>query len=559
MQQSNARPGVHIALRLPRPCRRVAYGRGDSQPWETAALADDAFRLRHGLITPKNFTRVLSRRGILFVKVGQFLATRPDLIPQEYCDELLKLTDQMKPFPWSDARRIIEEDLGDKLETHFTWVNRRPIASASLSQVYLARTIDGAEVVIKVRREGVAETAEQQLRNAGWMLRLLELAGALPGVRATDLRREASDWINEELDFHRELSKLTRMYAVFSGDARFRFPRPYPQHSGDRVLVTEYLPGVPFSELLRLVRRGQHARFKQLGFNAGILSRNLIDGLLDQIFRRQMFHGDPHPGNLLAMEGNVIGFVDFGLVQVLDNSVRRRQGEYIEAVYNADPDRIHHALLDVLEPDEGANLERFRTELFDATRAWVREAEIYGAVSGAGRSPIANYMIEVLRTARRNHLHLPQSVLAMYRSILTADSIANALGCPGELSRAGRRFFQRLRIEQVADGAMPDATFAAVLDTLAAASNAPTQLNRLLGELSDGRYVLQVRTSDSVEDRRDMNLRAKLAAASILSVGFTILLAGQMLHRAGPLVVWALFALLLTSYIAVALLWMRLK
>jgi ubiquinone biosynthesis protein len=116
-----------------------------AEPASEPSLVKEAVDLRRALISPKRFARMLTRRGTLYVKAGQFLATRPDLLPQAYCDELLKLTDQVDPFNWAEARQILIDDLGDEPERLFARINIRPIASASLSQVYLARTLDGDE------------------------------------------------------------------------------------------------------------------------------------------------------------------------------------------------------------------------------------------------------------------------------------------------------------------------------------------------------------------------------------------------------------------------------
>jgi ubiquinone biosynthesis protein len=528
------------------------------QPASEPSAVKEAVDLRRALISPKRFARMLARRGTLYVKAGQFLATRPDLLPQAYCDELLKLTDQVEPFAWREARQILIDELGDEPEKLFARINTRPIASASLSQVYLARTLDGDEVAVKIRRPGVETALPDQLRDARWLLRLLELSGGLPGVRGEDVHREMSAWLVEELDFRRELAKLTQMNTAYAG-ARFRVPRPYPDLSSQRVLVTEYLRGVPFSELLRLARRGDSARIEKFGFNPQVLARNLIEAVLEQIFRRRLFHGDPHPGNILALEGDAIGFVDFGLVHVLDRTVQQKQSDYIEAIYRADPERIYRGLLDVVEVSDGADLEAFRTEVFEATRIWMRDAALQDSAVEGERSPIAQYMVEVLRAARRNHLYLPASALGMYRSLLTADSVAGALGDPRALSRVGRTFFRRLRVEQIVDQVMPDKAEAWAVELWTGLMSAPESLGRLLSDLADDRFVFQVRTADSVEDRRDANLRVKLAGTAILSVGLAVLLVGALLRGAGPWILGGLGAALAGTYLGVAVLWRRLK
>jgi len=509
-------------------------------------------------IDARRLVRVFARRGAIFIKIGQFLATRPDLIPQAYCDELLKLTDQVAPFPWADARRILSEDLGAPPETLFEWINERPMAAASLSQVHVARARGGSEVVIKIQRPGIADLVRRQLRTARWLLRFLEVSGTLPGLSTRDLEHEITDWMVEELDFHKELSKIERMFTTYDGKVDFRVPRPYPELSGARVVVMSYLRGTPFSELLSMATRGNRGRLEVLGFDVEALSRRLVTAQLDQIFRYRLFHGDPHPGNVLAMEGGVIGFVDFGLVHVLDVKVQKRLSVYIEAIYRGDADLIYIALLDILERDDGADLEGFRSDLSEATRIWTRDAALGRAVPGA-RSPFAGYMIEVLQAARRNHLRIPASALAMYRSMLTADSVASALGSADALSKVGRRFFEDLRLEQFIEALSPDRAKAVAFELISATSAAPEQFGRILAELAEGRFVLSVRASDSQEDRRDANLRAKLLTMAVASVGLAVLLAAALASGVGKRTLLVLALLWLASNFTVLVLWRRIR
>lgn len=507
-------------------------------------------------VNPERFANIFAKRGGIYVKVAQFFAMRPDLVPQEYCNALLKLTDQVVAFSWDEARVILVADLRQEPEQAFAWIDRKPLAAASLSQVHRARTHGGDDVVVKIRRPAIAEDIGRQLRSAGRLLRMLELSGWLPGVRAEDMNHEIAAWMTEELDFRRELSKVVRVYDAYAGQGDFRVPRPYPELSGDRVVTMEYLRGVPMSEVLKLARSGAVNRIESLGFDPDELASGVVSAMLNQIFRYQLFHGDPHPGNLLAMPGNVIGFVDFGLVHELDPGIREQLGDYMEAVYREDAARIYAALVEILQPEKGADLEAFRIELVDATRAWSQSSS-GGSIAGDGDSPIANYLVAALRAARRHRLRLPPSVLAMYRSILTANALAAALGSPSALTGAGSRIFGRLRIEKWLASLTPDRVGAQVLDLVGAFAAAPDQLGRLLAELSDGRFVLPVRTSDSPADRRDANNRAKLVVMAVLSVAIAILLGGAVLADLGPGFVYPLGGLLFVNYIALIVIWRR--
>jgi predicted unusual protein kinase regulating ubiquinone biosynthesis (AarF/ABC1/UbiB family) len=254
----------------------------------------------------------------------------------------------------------------------------------------------------------------------------------------------------------------------------------------------------------------------------------------------------------------VIGFIDCGLVHAVDERLRRQQGRYIEAVYAADPERIHDALMDLLEATSDASAEAFRSDLFAATRRWIERASCPDPPPQE-RSAIADYMIEVVRAAQRRGFRLPASALGMYRAMLTADSVASWLGSPLSIVRVGRAFFRRLRVDELVESLMPNASRVSALGLAADLASMPGNVSRLLSDLADERFVLEARTSDSAEDKRDADLRARLVTLGIMSVGFAILLAAAIARRpAAPLVVG--FGLsLLACYVALFLTWRRLR
>lgn len=512
------------------------------------------------LLSPPRLRRVIQKLGPVFIKMGQFLATRPDLIPQEYCDELLNLADRVPPFPWSVARRIIREDLGAEPEDLFHWINSRPVAAASFAQVHLARLADGREVAVKVQREGIAKEVALGLERAGWLMRALEAAGILMLVSVKELRAELERWLVEELDVRQELANLTRMYEMCAPELPARIPKPYPRYCGARVITSEYLRGVPFSELLRRARRGGTVGMQD--FDQQALSENLVLTVLTQIFEYGLFHGDVHPGNLIALPGNFVGFVDFGRVDTMNEGLRRRQEEYIAAVYNDDQDLVYRSVVQLLIPGKASDVDGFRSDFLDAARNWQRESAGESLRGGdTRRSTLARYMISVLQAARLRGFQLPTDALAMYRSLLTADTLAGQLGSRSALRRVGAGFFRRLRSREAFDSLMPDRAAATALDLLEFAQTAPRNFNRLLGDLVEERLVLKVRTAESPEDRRNGNLRARLIALALASVSLTILLLGYhnspLLSRA-PLEI-PLVLLLLAAYVRIVLLWRKLR
>ena len=513
------------------------------------------------IASPQRVRALLERHGPTFIKIGQFLALRPDLVPQEYCDELLNLTDQVKPFPFATTRQILAADLGADPETWFTAIGPQPVAAGSLAQVHRARTVGGDDVAIKVQRPGVRELVARDLHRARVLARVLKMERPGGVVSLDELLKELERWFSDELDMNLELRNLTRMYDLTKRSSKWRVPKPYPQLSKNRVLTAEYLEGIPFTELLRFIRAGQTERVAQLGFDREELARNLLQTVLEQIFLHQFFHADTHPGNLLAMRGNCVGFVDFGLADTLDPSFRQGMLRYLSAAYSNDFDAMFQGLTEVLVPGDGSDYARFRGDFFEQSRRWQRERDA-GTQGGDHRdSPASRYLVGVLRAARRNGFQIPTAILSMYRSLLTAETVASQLGGEENLASVGSEVFQRVRLESVINALRFENLEPLVTETLALVQQGPRQVRRLLSEVLDGRLTLQLRTVESEDHRHFANLRARVISVSIVSVAIAFLIGATRDARVfGWLriadVLWAVLALI---WLWIILAWRRLS
>ncbi len=515
---------------------------------------------------PVGLRKRLERLGPTFIKIGQFLALRPDLIPQEYCDELMLLMDRVPPFPWEQARAMLREELGGEPNEVFAYINPRPVAAGSLAQTHIARLKEGTEVAVKIQRPDVLVQIERDLRRARRLARLLEISGTSLIVSPTEVVEELAGWLMEEIDFKHELTNLTRLYDLAAGSRFQKIPRPFPALSTSRILTAEYLRGLPVSELLLTVRSGHpDAEIDALGVDRDRLARNLLWASLVQIFRYQFFHADLHPGNLIALPGDVIGFVDFGLCDELDETVRERQMRYLSAVYDADLDRMFNALTDILTPSEETDMDAFRSEFMVEISPYVNRTQNDQASYGASgtktdRSPLAQSLVGVLRAARRHKLQVPARVLSMYRAILTAETVAYQFGTTVDLRSVGREFFANLQMEEALRAIDPDKLESTFLNTVSLLQDSPGQLHHLLTELSEGRFELKVTISEAPKVRRIRNQRLRLLITSILSVGISLLLIVPRLPVVfGASLRWPIGVVLILLYISIFFQWRRLR
>lgn len=510
---------------------------------------------------PAGFRKKLQRLGPIFIKLGQFLALRPDLLPQEYCDELMGLFDRVSPFSPQEAFAILKEDLGREPSELFTHLNPRPIAAGSLAQTHVARTKDGIEVAVKIQRPNIRAMVLRDLGRARLIARVLKLSGASLIVSPDEVVEELTAWMMQEIDFEHELNNLTRLYDLSRSSPFVKVPEPFPHLSGPRVVTCEYLTGIPLSELLSEERDSAIENPPEI--NLDRLAENLISSSLNQIFRYQFFHADLHPGNLFALPGDLIGFVDFGLCSELDEAVRAGQMRYLSAVYSGDVNRMFKAISEILIPSEETDMEAFRAEFTAETTAAlskIRLGERNTNSTDRDQSTVAQCMVSVMRAARRNRLMVPAGVLALYRTLLTAETVAHRLGTNADLRSVGSRFFSELKFEETLRAIDSENLEPTIYSVLSLLQESPGQIQQILSELSEGRFELKVNIAESTKVRRDRDRRIQFLGASILTVGIALLLLMPNLPLVfGMSLTWPLSILLILLYAWILLQWRRLR
>ncbi len=281
--------------------------------------------------------------GPTFIKLGQLLSTRPDVLPPEYIDELSALQDRVPPADWGEAKVVLADELGS-IEEHFESFDTEAISGASLGQVYRAN-VDGEDVAVKVRRPGIEELVEADLRVIRWSMPiLLYFIDDARSFSLENLADEFAKTIREEMDYEREAGMLEEIRTNFDGDDRFAIPEVIHSHSSSRVLTMEYVGGTKINDVEALEAKG---------IDRAQLAENLQRSYMQMIVDDGVFHADPHPGNLAVTDDGKIVFYDFGMSGRVDEYVQEKIVEFYIAVANQDIDAILDALIAIgtLSPD----------------------------------------------------------------------------------------------------------------------------------------------------------------------------------------------------------------
>jgi len=315
-----------ILLAYARDRRRfLLFGRSRQVPSETRR--ERARKLLDSMLT----------LGPTFIKLGQLLSTRPDILPPEYITEFSRLQDDVPPAEWDDAREVIEADLGP-VEKRFDEFDTQPISGASLGQVYVAQ-VSGDPVAVKVRRPGVETLVETDLRVIRWLLPvLMRFVDESRSFSLETLADEFSKTIRQEMDYEREARMLQEIRANFEHRENIRMPEVVDSHSTERVLTMEYVGGTKITDLDELDR---------MGLDRSQLAEHLQRTYLQMVIDDGIFHADPHPGNLAVQDDGTLVFYDFGMSGYVDPFVQDRIVEFYSAIARQDIDEILDALVEM--------------------------------------------------------------------------------------------------------------------------------------------------------------------------------------------------------------------
>ncbi|WP_307845456.1 AarF/UbiB family protein [Planomonospora sp. ID67723] len=428
----------------------------------------------------RSLRQALDDGGVTFVKLGQILSTRSDLLAPEFVEELRLLQDKVATAPWAEVEPVLAAELGGPVAGTFAEFEREPLAAASIAQVYRARLVAGGEVVVKVQRPGIATVVDQDLDIVARLARTLERRtrwGRAFGV--TELARGFAEALREELDFRVETANMAAVAAASAGEP-VRVPAPYPELSGRRVLVMERLDGVPFGGVV------------PEGTDREELARTLFETLLRQIMLHGVFHADPHPGNIMLLADGRLALLDFGSVGRLDASLRGALQRLLVALDRGDPLGVGDALLEVVaRPDEIDERELER----ELGRFMARHLV-------AGVAPDVQMFGRLFRIIAAHGLSVPPEVAAVFRALATVEGTLARLSPGFDVVAEARAFSVRHIAEQATPERVREAAVQEALGLLPMLRRLPRRVERIASAAEHGRFGVNVRLFADERDRR---------------------------------------------------------
>lgn len=362
----------------------------------------------------RRLAMVCSELGPTFIKLGQWLSTRPDIVPTGVMSELRKLQDDVPPFDTSQAMDMIARELGRPVDECFESISSSPTASASIGQVYRAKTRDGQDVMVKVRRPDIQEVIELDMQLLRWLAESLEdLMPELNIYRPTTIVAELNEMVTRELDYINEASTTSHFYEAFENDPDLRIPRVVWALSGPTVLTLETIPGKNLDTIID--RDTTHIE----SINPPIVARRLANCYLRQIFDMGLFHADPHPGNILIDPPARIGLIDFGQVGTLSEELMTDLIIFVYACLNNEMGLAVDALADMDALGKDTNRQNLQRALM------VLRDKYYGLP--IKRFDLTTLFNEYSDVMRRNDVVIPKDMSMLIKALGTVGGVTAKL------------------------------------------------------------------------------------------------------------------------------------
>lgn len=368
-------------------------------------------RINRGM-SPQKLRRILEELGPTYIKLGQIMSLHSDILPQAYCDELMKLTSEVTPMPFETVIDVIEGSYRCSWQSVFTDIERKPLGSASIAQVHRARLLTGEDVIVKVQRKGIYDT---MARDIGLMKRAVKLIPPVANLKnMVDLGMILDEmWsvAQEEMDFLKEASNMEEFTVNNEGIVYIGVPKLYREHTTSRVLVMEYIGGCPIND---------KAALEEGGYDLEEIGRKLVNNFIKQVMDDGFFHADPHPGNVKVREGKIV-WIDMGMMGRLTEKDRQEMQKGVRGLALRDISMIENAILSLGKmwgkPDRG--------QLYKDLRDLVDQ---YGSASMASID-VADFFQALTEIMKNNKIGLPHGMSMLLRGLVQMQGVLIEI-CP---------------------------------------------------------------------------------------------------------------------------------
>jgi ubiquinone biosynthesis protein len=419
-----------------------------------------------GQVTPQLVLKIFEDLDGSFIKLGQLLSLRPDLIPAEYCEELSKLQDKVPAIDGKIARELVEKELGKPIRRLFKSFDLNPLAAASMGQVHLAILKDGTKVAVKVQRPDVQKTVKVDIRLLYRLAGVVRKKYGTKFVNPVEIVREFERYTENELNYLKEAHNIDLFYHNFENSKKITIPKVYWSHTTRKVLTMEHITGKHLSDVTKF-KPAQRKR----------LVDTILNAQFEQIFVHGVFHADPHPGNFLIKRNGKVVLLDLGIVGRMDYLMKEHVTDFFISMVGRDVDGMVESAIKVGTVPEDVDLDQIRRDIHD------RLSTYYGAT--VEQVKMSDALNDIIRLFRSHNLHISPNFVLLAKATVTLEGLAARMYPKLNFVEAAKPFVKRLVKERMHPKRIAERARRKVGLMLEFAESIPRKTTTLLAELHD--------------------------------------------------------------------------
>ena len=457
---------------------------------------------------PERLRMVFEELGPTFVKLGQMLSTRPDLVGHKMADEFAKLQDDAKPFDFKIVKSTIEKELGKPLDLLFSNFNSEPVAAASIGQVHRAFLIDGTEVAIKIQRPGIQEIVDKDLVIMHHMAELINKT--IPSMRIFNIPVIVDEFeksITKEMDYQLEARNTQNFGANFANDEGIYVPRIFSDYSTSLVLTMEFMHG---NKMVNVLDNPD-------GFDDKLLAKRVAKSYFKQILEDGFFHADPHPGNMYVLENNVLCYIDFGMMGHIDNEFMANLGELFMHAIDYNADAVINQLIYMHIIDQTVDRQLLKRDIMDVFDRY------YGASLQEMR--LGNIMKDLaIPLIYKYQAHIPPEFTLIIRSVSLIEGVAYSLDPEFDATNVLKPMVKKILLKKISPENIVEFFKENMFELEHLVKNLPRHVNLLMGKIEESEIKIKYSEefSDNLERISNKIVVAIIIAALLLGSSWII-------------------------------------
>lgn len=418
---------------------------------------------------------VLEELGPTFIKFGQIMSNRPDLVPQELITELAKLQSDVPPFSEEEAQHLVEEELGRPVSEIFAEYSPTPIASASIAQVHRASLLNGEEVAIKVQRPGIEQIIKTDLEIMFDLATLMEKhIQEMDILHPVAIVEEFERSIKREIDFTIEAAAIERFGKNFQNESSIYVPKVYRDYSTNKILMMEFIDGVKASSTQALINAELDPK---------LLASRGADLVLKQVFEHGFFHADPHPGNMVALPGNVVCFLDFGMMGGISPGHREALSNILVGIVNQDAASITKTVLKLARNQYVEDVEQLEYEIYE-----LLEQYSYQSLKSVNMGVMLNQMVSLVV---KHRLKIPPNFYLLSKALITIEGVGRVLDPDFDMVTHTEPFAKKLLNERLNPFKLTKDFYLSAIDLSILLRDLPAQTREILTQIKEGRTRIE--------------------------------------------------------------------